>query len=69
MQVFGRPSAGDELAIEFPNNSRKRGVVQEVSAQTLIVLIDGALFELRPWLEGDDQKTSSKLQSSDWTLV
>jgi hypothetical protein len=63
-------SAGDELALEFPNNNRLPGKVITASANELEVAIGAGNWRLRPHAPSDAQTHSNltSLGASFWTV-
>lgn len=63
-------NAGDDLALEFPNNSRLPGKVISASTNELEVEIDAENWRLRPHAPSDAQTHSNLtgLGASFWTV-
>jgi len=60
---------GDELALEFPDNSRLDGRVVERLAAGLTLVVEGRRLSLRPWTRADQSIPDYRGEASRWAVA
>ena len=69
IRIIDEQNPDDSIALEFPNNERKEGIIVAVGEKSLQIVIDEIFLFLEPWKSGDDPLGEYNDTVSDWTVI